>query len=113
MSKSRPPLIAALCLALGACATTSPPPANLPPTPPAWLLVEPSQALLHDRVLDERTILERTAAGLASEGSDFGMAEAGWVVTRLAELLNWPWPGLDALRAEAQAQADARASRLG
>ena len=79
----------------------------------ANLLVEPSQALLHDRGLDERTILERTAAGLASEGSDFGMAEAGWVVTRLAELLNWPWPGLDALRAEAQAQAEARASRLG
>ena len=58
----------------------------------ANLLVEPSQA---------------------GEGSDFGMAEAGWVVTRLAELLNWPWPGLDALRAEAQAQAEARASRLG
>ncbi|OYV01186.1 MAG: hypothetical protein CFE45_05955 [Burkholderiales bacterium PBB5] len=79
----------------------------------AQLLVDRCQALHHDQGLDEATILERMAAGLASEGSDFAMAEAGWVVTRLAELLNWPWPGLDALRAQAQAQADARASRLG
>jgi hypothetical protein len=75
----------------------------------AQLLVDRCQAAHHDTGLDEGTILERMAAGLASEGSDFGMAEAGWVVTRLAELLNWPWPGLDALRAEAAT----RASRLG
>lgn len=79
----------------------------------AQLLVDRSQAVHHDQGVDEALILERTAAGLASEGSDFSMAEAGWVVTRLAELLNWPWPGLDALRAQAQAEAAARASRLG
>ena len=36
----------------------------------------------------------RTRAGLAAPESGFSPAEAGWVVTRLAELLGWPEAGL-------------------
>jgi hypothetical protein len=34
-------------------------------------------------------VLERTQAGLSQPESGFNPAEAGWVVTRLAELLGW------------------------
>jgi hypothetical protein len=60
----------------------------------AQLMVEPSQAIHHDQGVSEEVILERTAAGLASEASGFSSAEATWVVTRLAELLGWPHAGL-------------------
>lgn len=62
----------------------------------AQLLVERSQALLHDQGLAEDLVLERTRDGLAGTGSGFSDAEAGWVVTRLAELLGWPWRELPA-----------------
>ena len=60
----------------------------------AQMLVEHSQALHHDQGVAEGDILSRTAAGLASPDAGFSPAEAGWVVTRLAELLGWPWAGL-------------------
>ncbi len=59
----------------------------------AQMLVEPCQARLHDQGLSEDIVLERTAAGLAAGGAGFQAAEAAWVVTRLAELLGWPWHG--------------------
>ena len=59
----------------------------------AQMLVEPCQARLHELGLSEDVILERTEAGLAAEGGGFDAAEAAWVVTRLAELLDWPWQG--------------------
>lgn len=60
----------------------------------AQLRVEPSQALHHDLGLSEDLILARTEAGLRQPESGFSEAEAGWVATRLAELLGWPHPGL-------------------
>ena len=60
----------------------------------AQLLVDRSQAWLHDLGLSEDLILARTEAGLAADGAGFGPAEATWVVTRLAELLGWPHAGL-------------------
>lgn len=63
----------------------------------AQMLVEPSQQVLHGMGLAEDLVLERTLTGLVGDqGSDSVMAEAEafWVVTRLAELLGWPWRGL-------------------
>jgi hypothetical protein len=60
----------------------------------AQMLVEPCQARLHDQGLSEDLVLERTAAGLAADGTGFSVAEATWVVTRLAELLGWPHAAL-------------------
>ena len=60
----------------------------------AQLLVERSQAWLHDQGLSEDLVLARTEAGLCAEGAGFSDAEATWVVTRLAELLGWPHAGL-------------------
>lgn len=60
----------------------------------AQMLVEPSQETLHRLGLAEDIVLERTLAGLQGEDSAFLAAEAAWVVTRLAELLGWPWHAL-------------------
>ena len=60
----------------------------------AQLLVDRSQAWLHDQGLSEDLILQRTEAGLAAAGAGFSAGEAAWVVTRLAELLVWPWHAL-------------------
>lgn len=60
----------------------------------AQLLVERSQALHHDLGLDEALVLQRTEAGLATEGAGFSADEARWVAIRLAELLGWPHDGL-------------------
>lgn len=60
----------------------------------AQMLVEPCQARLHDQGLSEDVVLDRTAAGLAADGSGFSAEEATWVATRLAELLGWPHAGL-------------------
>ncbi|MEK8053131.1 hypothetical protein AACH10_22950 [Ideonella sp. DXS22W] len=57
----------------------------------AQLLVERSQEVHHGQGVSEDIILQRTEDGLASDGAGFSAAEARWVVTRLAELLNWPW----------------------
>jgi hypothetical protein len=60
----------------------------------AQLLVDRSQAWLHDQGLHEELILQRTEAGLAADGAGFSIGEAAWVVTRLAELLGWRWHAL-------------------
>lgn len=60
----------------------------------AQMLVEHSQAVHHDQGVDPEQVLRRTEAGLASDGSGFAAAEAAWIVTRLAELLGWPWHAL-------------------
>lgn len=39
-------------------------------------------------------VLERCQQGLLTPESGVSEAEASWVVTRLAELLGWPHPGL-------------------
>jgi hypothetical protein len=39
--------------------------------------------------VDQSLVLSRTLAGLRTPESGFSGAEAGWVLTRLAELLGW------------------------
>lgn len=58
----------------------------------AQLLVERSQATHHDQGASQDLVLARTHAGLADPASGFSADEAGWIVTRLAELLRWPDP---------------------
>lgn len=48
--------------------------------------------------VDEQDVLARCLKGLQTPDGPVNEAEAEWVVTRLAELLGWPHPGLDALR---------------
>lgn len=74
----------------------------------AQMLVEHSQALHHDQGVAEGDILRRTAAGLASPDAGFSPAEAAWVVTRLAELLGWPWAALPVAVPSAQARPQRR-----
>ncbi len=77
----------------------------------AQMLVEHCQSIHHDQGVDEALVLQRTEAGLASAESGFDAAEAGWVVTRLAELLGWHWPGLQAVLDAAAAGATRRPRR--
>lgn len=44
--------------------------------------------------VDEQDVLERCYLGLCAPGGAVNESEANWVVTRLAELLGWPHPGL-------------------
>lgn len=44
--------------------------------------------------VDEQEVLARCHKGLCSPDGVVSEAEATWVVTRLAELLGWPHPGL-------------------
>lgn len=44
--------------------------------------------------VDEQEVLERCHMGLCAPGGAVNDSEATWVVTRLAELLGWPHPGL-------------------
>ena len=41
---------------------------------------------------DEQEVLVRCHKGLCTPESGVSEPEARWVVTRLAELLSWPWP---------------------
>ena len=59
-------------------------------------LVEHAQTLYHVQAPSEAEILLRIHAGLCSEGAGVSIVEATWVTTRLAELLQWPCPQLDA-----------------
>lgn len=43
----------------------------------------------------EREVLAQMRLALEAEGSPVQPAEAAWVVTRLAELLNWELPAAD------------------
>ena len=55
-------------------------------------LVQRCQGLHVEIGVDEQDVLQRCHQGLCSADSGVSSAEASWVVTRLAELLNWPWP---------------------
>lgn len=44
--------------------------------------------------VDEQEVLQRCHAGLCTPESGVEAFEAAWVVTRLAELLDWPFPEL-------------------
>ena len=57
-------------------------------------LVEQAQTLYHVQAPSESGILRRIHAGLCTPESGVSPAEAGWTVTRLTELLNWPCPEL-------------------
>ena len=59
-------------------------------------LVEHAQTLYHVQAPSEAEILRRIHAGLCTEGAGVSIVEATWVTTRLAELLQWPCPQLDA-----------------
>ena len=57
-------------------------------------LVEHAQTLYHVQAPSESEILRRIHAGLCTAESGVSVAEATWIVTRLAELLTWPCPEL-------------------
>lgn len=59
----------------------------------AQALTERAQAIRFDLGVTEADVLERIAQGLQPPAAGLDEAEAAWVVTRLAELLDWPWPG--------------------
>jgi hypothetical protein len=60
-------------------------------------LVEQAQTLYHSGSSSEEGVLHGIHTGLATEGSVVSVPEAGWIIQRLAELLEWrapPLPGL-------------------
>ena len=59
----------------------------------ALALVERAQAIRFDLGVTEADVLQRIAQGLQPPAAGLDEAEAAWVVTRLAELLDWPWSG--------------------
>jgi len=61
----------------------------------ANLLTETAANMQFSMGITEADVLGRVHAGLLVEGSAFNAPEAGWVVQRLAELLNWPRVNLE------------------
>ncbi len=55
----------------------------------ATMLMEPSRTTLWELGITETDVLERTYRGLRGEASPVAVEEAGWVIQRLAELLEW------------------------
>lgn len=55
----------------------------------AQQLVPQAQQVHFDLGVDEASVLERIEAGLKAPDSGLTEPEAGWVTTRLAELLEW------------------------
>lgn len=53
------------------------------------MLTEHARIMLLDLGVTEGDVLERCHRGLVDEHSAFSAVEAGWVVLRLAELLEW------------------------
>lgn len=61
----------------------------------ACVLTEHAQTLAFKENFAPREVLQRCHQGLlasGTEGAGFSAAEAFWVVSRLAELLEWPLP---------------------
>jgi hypothetical protein len=58
----------------------------------AQMLTEPARNRLWELGVTEQDVLERMHRGLLVEGSVVAADEAGWIVSRLAELLGWPQP---------------------
>jgi hypothetical protein len=56
----------------------------------AQMLVDAARTTLFDLGVAESDVLERFHRGLLVEGSVVAPDEAGWVLRRLAELLDWP-----------------------
>ena len=65
-------------------------------------LVEQAQILYHVQAPSEKEILQRIHAGLCTPESAMEPGEATWIVSRLAELLQWPCPELPAAGTENQ-----------
>lgn len=57
----------------------------------AQALVERAQAIRFDLGVTEADVLQRIGQGLQPPHAGLGEAEGGWVLRRLAELLDWPW----------------------
>ena len=55
----------------------------------ACLLTEHAQTLAFDQGVAEAEVLLRCHQGLLGDASLFSEKEAGWVISRLAELLEW------------------------
>lgn len=59
----------------------------------AQALTDRAQTIRFDLGITEADVLQRMAQGLQPPATALEAAEAAWVVTRLAELLDWPWAG--------------------
>jgi hypothetical protein len=60
----------------------------------AMMLCEPAQTRLWELGITEADVLQRMHLGLLAEPSALNAIEAGWVIHRLAEMLNWDCPNL-------------------
>jgi len=58
----------------------------------AQMLTEHARIKLFELGVTEEDVLDRVRQGLLVPGSVVAQDEAGWVVCRLAELLDWPMP---------------------
>jgi hypothetical protein len=58
----------------------------------AQMLAEQARSKLWELGVTEQDVLERIRRGLLLDDSIVTAAEAGWVIGRLAELLDWPQP---------------------
>ena len=58
----------------------------------AQMLTETASTMLVTLGITEHDVLARCRLGLLAEPAVVSTAEAGWVVSRLAELMNWPMP---------------------
>ncbi len=58
----------------------------------ATLLTEQARTVHWQLGITEADVLERVHRGLLAEESGATAAEAGWILRRLAELLEWPAP---------------------
>lgn len=59
-------------------------------------LVEQAQTLYHVQAPSEAGILRSIHTGLCAAESGVSVPEATWITTRLAELLQWSCPALEA-----------------
>jgi len=62
----------------------------------ATMLMDTARQKLWDLGITEADVLERVHRGLLDGSVAVDDAEARWVITRLAELLEWPLPTLQA-----------------
>lgn len=58
----------------------------------ATLLTEQARTVHWQLGITEADVLERVHRGLLTDDSDTTADEAGWILRRLAELLEWPFP---------------------
>ena len=60
----------------------------------AQTLTEPARTTLFALSITEELVLERIHQGLLADGSGVTPDESRWIITRLAELLEWQLPDL-------------------